>query len=448
MTNGGPGGSGPHGSVPWQGPWERPPQPPTPGRGPGSRSGRPALILLTVAIVLVAAITVVLYTRDDDQAAADAVVLEPVDHTLRDDYFGDLDLAPVGERVGSALGDDPPATTDEAAATLAETTAAGTEPGLYGGTRDDAVCDVDRLVAFLTDPANADKAASWAAVQGIDPSGIADFVAGLTAVRLNLDTRVTNHGFRDGRATPFQSVLQAGTAVLVDETGVPRAKCNCGNPLAEPAPLSEPGSDGSFDVDDIAQNPGDAWPEFQPGQVVVVTGEGGSVGVGFEITDKDSGERFVRQVGTNGEDDADATETPDDEPPEEPDRPSTTTTTEVAGHAMEIMLTPSFNTNLSLLVSGGNSWAADFGSDEGDICSAPRREWETWDPATGGGAEPGTYEIQVFGIAISEPGDVANPYNCGPGDFTITVTVDGTVAQTFTGTALSGEWVTFTFTLE
>jgi hypothetical protein len=40
-------------------------------------------------------------------------------------------------------------------------------------------------------------------------------------VILQRDTRVTNHGFRNGRATPTQSILQAGTAVLVDEYGVP-----------------------------------------------------------------------------------------------------------------------------------------------------------------------------------------------------------------------------------
>ena len=51
---------------------------------------------------------------------------------------------------------------------------------------------------------------------------IESYVAGLTAVRLRWDTRVTNHGFSDGEATAFQSLLQAGTAVLVDDTGVPR----------------------------------------------------------------------------------------------------------------------------------------------------------------------------------------------------------------------------------
>lgn len=54
------------------------------------------------------------------------------------------------------------------------------------------------------------------------------------------DTRVTNHGFADGRATEIQSILQAGTAVFVDDTGLPVVKCSCGNPLGRPAALSDP----------------------------------------------------------------------------------------------------------------------------------------------------------------------------------------------------------------
>ena len=48
------------------------------------------------------------------------------------------------------------------------------------------------------------------------------------------DTLVVNHGFADGRATPRESVLQKGSAVLVDDLGVPRTRCACGNPLTRP----------------------------------------------------------------------------------------------------------------------------------------------------------------------------------------------------------------------
>jgi hypothetical protein len=42
-----------------------------------------------------------------------------------------------------------------------------------------------------------------------------------------------------GTAVAFQSILQAGTAVLVDSTGRPVVRCRCGNPLAEPIYIPE-----------------------------------------------------------------------------------------------------------------------------------------------------------------------------------------------------------------
>ena len=84
--------------------------------------------------------------------------------------------------------------------------------------------------------------------------------AKLTPVTLTRDTRVTNHGYRNGRPTPRQSVLQAGSAVLVDRYGVPRARCGCGNPLIPPAR--------------VRVRPtyvGPPWPGWNPINVVVVT---------------------------------------------------------------------------------------------------------------------------------------------------------------------------------
>lgn len=107
--------------------------------------------------------------------------------------------------------------------------ASGTAPGLYGGSGDVHVCDPQQLVAYLN--AHQDKAAAWARVLGIDPKDIGRYVATLTPVVLTGDTLVGNHGFRDGAATSLLSVLQAGTAVMVDATGTRRVKCNCGNPL-------------------------------------------------------------------------------------------------------------------------------------------------------------------------------------------------------------------------
>jgi hypothetical protein len=78
-------------------------------------------------------------------------------------------------------------------------------------------------------------------------------------VVLRADTRVTDHGFRAGRATGHQSVLQAGTAVLVDDRGVPRVRCAGGNPLTPPVAMrGNPGTRGS------------PWPGYRPTEVIVV----------------------------------------------------------------------------------------------------------------------------------------------------------------------------------
>lgn len=52
---------------------------------------------------------------------------------------------------------------------------------------------------------------------GIKSNDIPAYVARLTPVILRTDTFVTNHGFAQGRATVVPAVLQAGTAVLVDD---------------------------------------------------------------------------------------------------------------------------------------------------------------------------------------------------------------------------------------
>ncbi|WP_322741081.1 DUF6777 domain-containing protein [Streptomyces hygroscopicus] len=108
---------------------------------------------------------------------------------------------------------------------------AGNTPGLYGGSRKPTICDVRRLKEFLTDPRNDQKAKVWAQVLGISQAEIPDYLDRLTPVRLRHDTLVQNHDYKKGRATPFDSLLEAGIAVLVDAQGQPTVKCSCGNPL-------------------------------------------------------------------------------------------------------------------------------------------------------------------------------------------------------------------------
>jgi hypothetical protein len=106
--------------------------------------------------------------------------------------------------------------------------------GPFGGTGSDLVCDRELLIDSLA--ARPDRMREWARVLGLRPDQrvVAAYIRKLRPVTLTRDTRVTNHSFVDGRAVAFQSILQAGTAVLVDKDGVPVARCRCGNPLLEP----------------------------------------------------------------------------------------------------------------------------------------------------------------------------------------------------------------------
>jgi hypothetical protein len=142
----------------------------------------------------------------------------------------------------------------------------GDAPGLYGGSADVVRCDVDQLVASLdADPA---KAAAFAGVLGVAPTELAAVLHDLVPVVVLADVVVTNHGFVDGQAVPQVSVLQAGTAVLVDEAGMPVVRCACGNPLV-PAP----------DQVDLAEVGGEAWPSFDPATTFrLVPGTPGWVG--------------------------------------------------------------------------------------------------------------------------------------------------------------------------
>lgn len=132
----------------------------------------------------------------------------------------------------------------------------GSTPGLYGGTRSVGSCDVERQAAFLG--ADQGKTRAFAEAAGIPESNVAGWLRGLTPVVLRADVRVTNHGYREGRANAFQSVLQSGTAVLVDQYGSPRVRCACGNPLRTPAATPS------------GVHRGDPWDDFDPDRVIVV----------------------------------------------------------------------------------------------------------------------------------------------------------------------------------
>lgn len=161
----------------------------------------------------------------------------------------------------------------------------GSLPGLYGGTMNYSTCDKGQLVTFLE--GEPSKASAWAQTLNITTTEIRDYVDGLTAVTLRTDTRVTNHGFVDGVATPIQSVLQAGTAVLVDAYGRPVVKCYCGNPLTAPLTYQQP------------RYVGPIWTSFRPQSITIVNQSTTVINV-FKLYDPRTGRIFARPAGTDG----------------------------------------------------------------------------------------------------------------------------------------------------
>ncbi len=284
-----------YGAATAQPPWFDP-HPPTDTPGAADVTSpvrRQARMLVTVGVVFLAlalVLSAVAVLGGGDSGAATAapgkgngmvLVLEPA-AAVGDDPF----TASVAKSAGSGF--------SEAASTSGGTKSGGrvsvnpvvgTTPGLYGGTQSIGSCDAEQMIAFLqSDPA---KGAAWAGVQGIAVADLPEYVRNLTPVVLRQDTRVTNHGYAGGQATPRQSVLEAGTAVLVDAQGVPRAKCACGNPLLGPEPL-----------DAGAPNSGDAWPGYSQEQnAVIVAGEPVEALVLATADDTE----FSRPVGTSGE---------------------------------------------------------------------------------------------------------------------------------------------------
>ncbi|MFI8961793.1 DUF6777 domain-containing protein [Streptomyces sp. NPDC053493] len=181
-----------------------------------------------------------------------------------------------------------PAATGVTGAAPAGRSLTGATPGLYGGTLAVASCNVEQQINYLT--ADQNKARAFAKAAGIPENNLAPWLRGLTPVLLRADTRVTSHGFQDGGATVFQSVLQAGTAVLVDHYGTPRVRCACGNPLRTPA--AAPG----------AGHAGQPWAGYRPDRVVVITPTANVV-TKLVIADAAGNSWIERRTGSGGDGD-------------------------------------------------------------------------------------------------------------------------------------------------
>ncbi|MEV0927192.1 DUF6777 domain-containing protein [Streptomyces spongiicola] len=166
-------------------------------------------------------------------------------------------------------------------------TVLGSAPGLYGGTRSVASCDVEQQIRLLV--ADQGKAQAFTEGVGVGQHDMPGFLRGLTPVVLRADARVTNHGYRDGIAQRHQVVLQAGTAVLVDEHGAPRVRCASGSPLASPVVTAGP-----------VNEQGKPWQGYDRDRVVVIT-RAAHVIDALVLVDMAAGTWMERRSGSDGE---------------------------------------------------------------------------------------------------------------------------------------------------
>ncbi|MFI1102765.1 DUF6777 domain-containing protein [Streptomyces melanogenes] len=286
--NGSGGGGGPSGYGGDRGSGEGPGDGGTPGTDDGPRRpwwrSAPRVALTTGAIVAAVALIIV-FTRPDGSSGKKGAGSEVFLQAAGKD--GPEPFTPSTARYSSPP-PSPPSLPNASAEASANVTRGvdGAAPGLYGGTRNKASCDVEKQIdALMAAPA---KNKAFASVEGVAPDSVPTYLRSLTPVQLRIDTRVTNHGYRNGSAAPYQAVLQAGTAVLVDDRGVPRVRCACGNPLL-PA-VAQQGT---------PKPTGDAWPAYRPSNVAVVAPATRAVDK-FVVFDPDHDEWFSRPKGDTG----------------------------------------------------------------------------------------------------------------------------------------------------
>jgi hypothetical protein len=144
----------------------------------------------------------------------------------------------------------------------------GTSFRTTASTDNRTTCDPEKLVSYLAGnqqaseawvrALNSDRGLSWSGGSRVEIQQIPSYLHELTPRLLADDLRVTNYQFTNGAALAVQSVLEKGTAVLMDAKGVARVRCACGNPLTPMIQLKVP---------PIYR--GTPWPTFRPQRVIV-----------------------------------------------------------------------------------------------------------------------------------------------------------------------------------
>lgn len=246
----------PFGAPPPPGPPGGSQPPPPPGRPRRITRWWPAVVGGLWAIAALCVLVAVIVTRsgDDEPVSAlptpDTVRLEPVTYRNPAPFTPSVVTADVGGLAGRVAG----STSAELPVPTGAVT--GDAAHLYASTSTEPVCDKAALAQRLQ--RNAKMARVWAKASGVEPAGIDGLLTSLTPVVLRADTAVTNHIYSDGGATAYPSVLEAGTPVMVDPTGLPRVQCSCGNPLLAPA------------AERPTRTEGKRWKSFDSARVVSV----------------------------------------------------------------------------------------------------------------------------------------------------------------------------------
>ncbi len=411
---------------------------------------------------------------DAGGADGDGVVLEPAASVSAGAFFADLDLYPVEER---ALTEPVDASTFDAFGDLDESVAlAGRvvrpfEPGVYSGTHDRTPCDVEALETALEDQPDSASAATWFASLDQTEDQRDDYVDDLTPVRLRYDTRVTSHRLEEGEAVAVQALLQAGTGVLVDESGSPRVRCAGGNPLDDAEPAPELDGEAAYSLEELAQNPDDAWDGLDPAQVVVVTGSAPQEH--FDLADPVDGSLFRRRVGSDGS---------RDQTLESADRPDRCAE---GCHSLEIAMEAVSGSPVGLEYDQEGEPVITTAGPRPSRLSDAEVSWDA------GSAERGTYgvvlihqyeqlreltddevralsEVPGFADSLLDNPELDNEtviletptttpqgvfvgfrlMQCVPGDITVTFSLDGDVVQTVAETVPCDESRAFDYTIE
>jgi hypothetical protein len=385
-------------------------------------------ILGSLALIA-GAVGVFLIVTDDEEAGASEVFLEPATSTGPDPFTASVATSAVSTTT-SPTTTTPPTTTSSGGIPTYD----GGEPGLYGGTRDIGSCNPTQLVEFLEE--NPSKARAWAAVLRISPNEIRSYVGTLTTVVLRGDTRVTNHGYANGMATTIASVLQAGTAVLVNDRGEPVVKCACGNPLTAPTPIRSPSYTGT------------RWPGFRTTSIVVIR-RSTTVIEEFVLTGPD-GELFTRPVGGTGSDDGpgpDTTTPTSGTTQTTPSSSSSTTTTTASSSTTTTTRPPTTSTTRPAAAQQVGLSASTAIDGQGVVGS---QEWTATVTIGADGAVTGSGSGSLVGSGVCLD-NFAQPFSEYTARVSFAVTIRGTASGQVidaTASAPSGSLDSVTYTVE